>query len=75
MLEDDIVRIVKHFERNGTLARGCNASFISLAPKSKDPLHFGDFRPINLISSMYKIVAKLLAIRLKKVIGSIIDEV
>lgn len=43
--------------------------------KSKDPVHFGDFRPINLIGSIYKIIAKLLANRLKKVIGNIIDEV
>ena len=48
---------------------------MSLATKSKDPINFGDFRPISLTGSLYKIIAKLLAIRLKRVIGNIIDEV
>nr|KAJ0192445.1 hypothetical protein LSAT_V11C800414270 [Lactuca sativa] len=43
--------------------------------KTKDPIHFGDYRPISLIGSTYKIIAKLLALRLKNVIGSVIDEV
>ncbi|KHN06118.1 hypothetical protein glysoja_042387, partial [Glycine soja] len=33
-----------------------------------------EFKPISLIGCMYKIVAKLLANRLKKVLPSIIDE-
>lgn len=69
------MRMSKYFERNGKLSRGCNSSFISLTAKSKDPIHFGDFRPIRLIGYLYKIIAKLLSIRLKRVIGSIIDEV
>lgn len=67
--------MIKYFEAGGKITRGCNSSFISLAAKTKDPLHFCDFRPISLIGSIYKIIAKLLALRLKKVIGGVIDEV
>lgn len=42
---------------------------------SKDPIHFGYFRPISLIGSLYKIIEKLLALRLTKVNGSVIIEV
>jgi len=34
-----------------------------------------DFRPILLVGSLYKILAKLLANRLRQVIGSVVSEV
>jgi hypothetical protein len=33
-----------------------------------------DFRPISLVASLYKILAKLLANRLRTVIGSVISD-
>ena len=75
LLKDDIRGLVNHFEAGGKLSKGCNSSIISLMAKLKDLIHLGDFRPISLIGSLYKIIAKLLATRLKKVIGSVIDEV
>ncbi|XP_071714730.1 uncharacterized protein [Rutidosis leptorrhynchoides] len=51
---------------------GCNASFVTLIPKKADPLRFGDYRPISLIGSYYKIVSKLLSNRLRKVLPSLI---
>nr|KAJ0197364.1 hypothetical protein LSAT_V11C700352090 [Lactuca sativa] len=75
IMKHDIVNMVKHFERHGDINRGCNASFISLIPKMKDPLSVGDYRPISLIGCMYKIIAKLLSSRLKRVIGGCIGDV
>lgn len=75
IMQDDIMRFVKHFESYACLSRGSNSSFISLLPKVKDPLHLNDFRPISLIGCVYKIIAKALASRIKKVIGTVIDEV
>ena len=62
------------FYVNGIFLKGCNASFIALIPKVADPQNLNEFRPISLIGCMYKIVAKLLAKRLKKVMPTIIDE-
>ncbi|KAJ9535650.1 hypothetical protein OSB04_un001199 [Centaurea solstitialis] len=39
-----------------------------------NPLNLSDFRPISLIGVFYKVVAKVLALRLKKVIGKVISE-
>lgn len=75
LLKEDIVGCIRHFETFGTISRGCNASFITLVAKTKDPLILGDYRPISLIGSIYKIISKLLASRLKLVIGECIDEV
>lgn len=72
---DDIMNFVKFFEQYGLLGKGCNSSFITLAPKIKDPSVIGDYRPISLIGCLYKIITKTLASRLKTVIGDLIGEV
>ncbi|GJY42770.1 RNA-directed DNA polymerase, eukaryota [Tanacetum coccineum] len=72
---NDFIDMVKHFERNGSIPKGCNSSFIALVPKIQDPLHLNDFRSISLIGCQYKVIAKVLANRLLKVINSIVSEV
>ncbi|XP_035833035.1 uncharacterized protein LOC110876830 [Helianthus annuus] len=52
----------------------CISSFITLVPKSKDPVGMRDYRPINLIGVISKTVSMVLANRLKKVIGSVISK-
>ena len=59
---------------NASFPKGLNSSFIALIPKIKDPQSFNDFRPISLIGCVYKIIAKLLANRLSKVMNHLIDE-
>ncbi|GKD37778.1 RNA-directed DNA polymerase, eukaryota [Tanacetum coccineum] len=61
--------------RHNSFAKGCNASFITLIPKSQDPKTVIDFRPISLIGSLYKVVTKILAIRLSSVISDLILDV
>ncbi|KAK2637456.1 hypothetical protein Ddye_032248 [Dipteronia dyeriana] len=51
-----------------------NKSFIALIPKVDNPRSFRDFRPIYLIGSLYKILAKILANRLRKIMHLIIGE-
>lgn len=75
VLKEDVFKFVLHFDKFGTIARGCNSSFITLAPKIKDPSSLSYYRPISLICCMYKIISKALATRLKAVIGVIIGEV
>ena len=52
-----------------------NASFIALIPKVQDPQGLDKYRPtISLIGCIYKIVAKILSRRLKKVLSKVRDE-
>lgn len=74
-MKQDMVQFVAYFESSGRFATGCNSSFITLIPKIKDPLNLGEYRPISLIGCMYKIMAKILASRLKWVVGTVVDEV
>ena len=74
VIKPDIKRFLDEFHANGIFPRGSNSSFITLIPKLKDPQNLFEYRPISLIGCVYKIVAKLLANRLKKVMPNIIDE-
>jgi hypothetical protein len=73
-LKDDVMRFVSEFHRNGKLAKGINATFIVLIPKVDNPQRLNDFRPISLVGSLYKILAKVLANRLRLVLGSVVAE-
>jgi hypothetical protein len=50
-----------------------NATFVFLIPKKADALEVKDFRPISLVGGVYKIISKVLANRLKSVLGKIIS--
>lgn len=43
-------------------------------PKKDNAVELVDFRPISLVNSIYKILAKVLSRRLKKVISAVINE-
>lgn len=66
LIKYDVVRFIKDFEDYGRLANGCNSSFISLIQKIKDPLILKNFRPVNLVGCLYKMLSIVLANRLKK---------
>jgi len=72
-LKDDFVLAVKDLLVNGKWPRGSNASFICLIPKTNNLQQLRDFRPISLVGCVYKIILKILSIRVKKVINKVID--
>lgn len=47
---------------------------MTLIPKVKSPLSVKEFRPISMVGCLYKIITKILARRLKYVMGMIIFE-
>jgi len=74
ILKGDFMRFVTEFHRNGRLTKGINATFIALIPKVDSPQRLNDFRPISLVNCMYKVLAKILANRLRAVIGSVVSD-
>ncbi|GKV07790.1 hypothetical protein SLEP1_g19511 [Rubroshorea leprosula] len=73
-IKEDIMGYIQEFHERGKMEKGANASFIVLIPKVENPQRIEDYRPISLIGVMYKILAKLLANRLRKVLDKIIGE-
>jgi hypothetical protein len=58
--------------RNGETSEGINKGLITLIPKSGDHANLGNWRPITLLGSLYKILAKTLARRLQGFLPNII---
>nr|GEZ19897.1 RNA-directed DNA polymerase, eukaryota [Tanacetum cinerariifolium] len=59
----DLCLAVQWFFDHSSFSMGCNSSFIVLILKVHDPKFVSDYRPISLIGSLYKVVTKILAIR------------
>ncbi|GJR20209.1 putative RNA-directed DNA polymerase, eukaryota, reverse transcriptase zinc-binding domain protein [Tanacetum coccineum] len=73
ILKHDILEFVTMFFESRKMPPGANSSFISLIPKVSNPIYVKDFRPILLIGIHYKIIAKILANRLSKVVDKIVS--
>ncbi|GJR12103.1 RNA-directed DNA polymerase, eukaryota [Tanacetum coccineum] len=75
IIEKDIVDVVSYIFTEGMFSKCRNASFIALIPKMQDAKVVKDFRPISLIGSLYKIIAKILANCLVMGLGDLVSEV
>jgi hypothetical protein len=49
--------------------KALNSTFLVLIPKVNKPMSFGDYRPMALCNLCYKIIAKILANRIKHVLS------
>ena len=58
----------------GIIPPSINHTYITLIPKVKSSESVSEFRPIFLCNILYKLVSKLLANRLKKILPNIISE-
>lgn len=74
LLQHDFLRFMVEFHRNGKLTKGINSTFIALIPKVTSPQRLNDFRPISLVGCIYKVLAKILANRLREVVGSVVSK-
>ncbi|KAK3199551.1 hypothetical protein Dsin_022966 [Dipteronia sinensis] len=73
-IRDDFLGFLKEFHKDGEIVKHLNRTFIVLIPKIGKPERMLDFRPISLVDSLYKVLLKVLADRLRRVMNSIIGE-
>ncbi|CAI5976625.1 unnamed protein product [Closterium sp. NIES-65] len=64
----------KDFEKSATLPSSLTTAVTILLHKKGDKARLENYRPITLLSAAYKIVAKVLANRIKKVLPLVISE-
>lgn len=69
-----IIQEIQQFFSTGNLTKSVNHTYVRLIPKNLEARRAEDFRPIALCNIYYKIISKLLSLRLKKVLSSIISE-
>ncbi|RVX22326.1 LINE-1 reverse transcriptase-like [Vitis vinifera] len=70
--KEEIMEMFKEFHEHSTFVRSLNNTFLVLIPKKSGAEDLGDFRPISLLGGLYKLLAKVLANRLKRVIGKVV---
>ncbi|GJS37254.1 RNA-directed DNA polymerase, eukaryota, partial [Tanacetum coccineum] len=75
LIHEDVTEAVRFFFLHSDIPKGCNSSFIALIPKIPNANLVNDFRPISLIGSLYKIIAKILANRITGVLNDLVNEV
>ena len=63
----------REFYEHKKFVRNLNITFLVLIPKKGDAEDLKDFRPISLVGGLYKLLAKVLASRLKRIIGKVIS--
>ena len=73
-METDVLAVFEEFYLHSKFEKSLNATFLALVPKKNGASNIRDFRPISLAGSVYKILAKVLANRLKEVLDQLISE-
>jgi hypothetical protein len=74
VLSLDIMKVFYNFHARCLFEKSLNVSFISLIPKIPGANSLKDFRPISLVGGICKIIAKVLANRLKSVLEKVISK-
>lgn len=70
----DVVSGILHFFHSNELPRIINANGVALIPKIDCPVNMSHFRPISCCNTLYKCIAKLLAIRMKSLLPHLISK-
>ena len=74
VVERDVLAMFEEFYQHNKFEKSLSATFIALIPKKNGASNIRDFKTISLVGSVYKILAKALANRLKEVLDQLIFE-
>ena len=70
MLGEELLSVVDFTRVSGCIPPSLNFTFLTLIPKRDKPTSFPDFRPISLCNLLYKLISKVIAVRLKPFLDS-----
>ncbi|RVW63731.1 LINE-1 retrotransposable element ORF2 protein [Vitis vinifera] len=71
-IKDDLLRVFLEFHNNRIINRSTNVTFIALVPKKSQSSRISYYRPISLVTNLYKIIAKILDVVL--IANELVDE-
>ncbi|WRX14697.1 Reverse transcriptase domain - like 10 [Theobroma cacao] len=74
IIKQDLLEAMLDFFKGTPMPQGVTSTTLVLLPKKPNSCQWSDFRPISLCTVLNKIVTKLLANRLSKILPSIISE-
>eukprot|EP00253_Pinus_taeda_P008759 PITA_08759 len=73
IIKNDLQKMVRGFMSKAKVGGNTNSTYLALIPKDSNPETFARLRPISLCNASYKILAKLLANRMKPMLPRIIS--
>ena len=73
-VKEEVMGFFKDFFQNEQFVKSLNDTILVLVPKGSTVEDLKDLRPISLVGSLYKILSKVLANRIKRVMGLIISQ-
>lgn len=74
IIKSDLLKVFDEFYISEEFYEHINNTFITLIPKKRFAKELKDFKPISLLSNVYKIIAKTLTLRLKTVMKCLISQ-
>ena len=73
-VKNEVLGFFKEFHEQCRFVKNLNATFLVLIPKKQTMEDFKDLRPISLVGGLYKILTKVLANRIKRVMDKVISK-
>ena len=73
-VKEEVLGFFKEFFEHSRFVKSLNATFLVLVPQRRTVEDLQDLRPISLLGGLYKILTKVLANRIKRVMGLIISQ-
>ena len=73
-MKNEVLGFFKEFHEHRKFVKNLNATFLVLIPKKQIVGDFKDLRPIIFVRGLYKILTKVLANRIKRVMDKVISK-
>lgn len=73
IITNNLLKVLEEAYNSKKVPRPINSTFIALIPKCDRPESFDDFRAISLCNGVYKIVTKIIPIRIKLILMRVIS--
>ncbi|KAK1319963.1 hypothetical protein QJS10_CPB04g01501 [Acorus calamus] len=74
IIRGDVIRAIHHFHQTAQLPPSWGSTHVVLIPKNSSPSTLKDYRPISICDTKYKLIAKLLVMRLKKLLPVLVGQ-
>jgi hypothetical protein len=71
---EDVIAAVLSCLNSGKIPVSLNHSYVTLIPKTNSPEKVTEYKPISLCNVVYKLISKVLANRLKKVLPQVVSK-
>ena len=74
LVKEDLLKAVKESQRTGKVLGALDSTFLALIPKKHNPCTFEEFRTISCCNVVYKLIAKIIAQRLKPILSEFVTK-